>query len=106
MHPFLSDIMSISPTSLRPSSVTLPVKVYVPYVLTLMHTDSSATANDDATGTLVEVMGGWAAQVRWQRAGGHGFPVNVPLTPEAIISKWSVVTNFSVYCEPHLPDAL
>jgi hypothetical protein len=42
-------------------------------------------------------MGGWAAQVRWQRAGGHGFPVNVPLTPEAIISKWHIITNFSQY---------
>lgn len=41
-------------------------------------------------------MGGWAAQVRWQRAGGHGFPVSAPLTPEAIISKWNVITNFGM----------
>ena len=39
-------------------------------------------------------MGGWAAQTRWQKAGGHGFPVNKPLTPEAILSKWDVITNF------------
>lgn len=39
-------------------------------------------------------MGGWAAQTRWQKAGGHGFPVNQTLTPEAILSKWDVITNF------------
>jgi hypothetical protein len=39
-------------------------------------------------------MGGWAAQTRWQRAGGHGFPTKTPLTPEGIISKWNVITNF------------
>lgn len=39
-------------------------------------------------------MGGWAAQTRWQKAGGHGFPVNQTLTPEAILSKWDVITSF------------
>lgn len=42
-------------------------------------------------------MGGWAAQTRWQKAGGHGFPVNQPLTPEAILSKWNVITNFGKF---------
>ncbi|KDQ57173.1 hypothetical protein JAAARDRAFT_286217 [Jaapia argillacea MUCL 33604] len=54
----------------------------------------SSQANEETTGCLFEIMGGWAAQTRWQRAGGHGFPVNKPLTPEAIISKWNVITNF------------
>jgi multifunctional beta-oxidation protein len=39
-------------------------------------------------------MGGWAAQTRWQRAGGHGFPVN-KLSPEAVVEKWGAITNFS-----------
>ncbi|KAI0075244.1 putative multifunctional beta-oxidation protein [Panus rudis PR-1116 ss-1] len=54
----------------------------------------SSEANTETTGKLFEIMGGWAAQTRWQRAGGHGFPINKPLTPEAIISKWNVITNF------------
>lgn len=39
-------------------------------------------------------MGGWAAETRWQRTGGHGFPTNVPLTPEHVLSQWDVFTNF------------
>ncbi|KAG9074843.1 hypothetical protein FS749_013540, partial [Ceratobasidium sp. UAMH 11750] len=50
--------------------------------------------NDDTNGALFEVTGGWAAQTRWQRAGGHGFPQNKPLTPEDVLSKWNVITNF------------
>ncbi|CAE6462285.1 unnamed protein product [Rhizoctonia solani] len=50
--------------------------------------------NEETTGALFEVTGGWAAQTRWQRAGGHGFPQNKELTPEAVISKWKVITNF------------
>ncbi|KAJ1307684.1 hypothetical protein OPQ81_001775 [Rhizoctonia solani] len=51
-------------------------------------------SNEDTTGALFEVTGGWAAQTRWQRAGGHGFPQDKELTPEAVISKWNVITNF------------
>lgn len=54
----------------------------------------SSEANEETTGSLFEIMGGWAAQTRWQRAGGHGFPVNKTLTPEAILSKWSIISNF------------
>ncbi|KAF8604539.1 multifunctional beta-oxidation protein [Ceratobasidium sp. AG-I] len=54
----------------------------------------ASQSNEDTTGALFEVTGGWAAQTRWQRAGGHGFPQNKPLTPEDILSKWSVITNF------------
>ena len=43
---------------------------------------------------MFEVSGGWAAQTRWERAGGYGFPVNKPLLPEAIIKKWNIITNF------------
>ncbi|KAG9088940.1 hypothetical protein FRC06_001773 [Ceratobasidium sp. 370] len=50
--------------------------------------------NEDTNGALFEVTGGWAAQTRWQRAGGYGFPQNKPLTPEDVLSKWDVITNF------------
>ncbi|KAI9461601.1 peroxisomal hydratase-dehydrogenase-epimerase [Lactarius psammicola] len=51
--------------------------------------------NEQTTGSLFEVSGGWAAQTRWQQAGGHGFPVNKALSPEDVISKWHIITNFN-----------
>lgn len=51
-------------------------------------------ANEETTGALFEISGGWAAQTRWQRAGGHGFPVNRQLTPEDVASKWKIISNF------------
>ncbi|KAH9964369.1 peroxisomal hydratase-dehydrogenase-epimerase [Lactifluus volemus] len=50
--------------------------------------------NTETTGSLYEVSGGWAAQTRWQQAGGHGFPVNTALSPEDVIAKWQAITNF------------
>lgn len=50
--------------------------------------------NEETSGKLYEIMGGWAAQTRWQRSGGHGFPVNKTLTPEDVISKWDIISNF------------
>ncbi|KIY51787.1 NAD(P)-binding protein [Fistulina hepatica ATCC 64428] len=54
----------------------------------------SSSANQSTSGTLFEVSGGWAAQTRWQRAGGHGFPTKTALEPEHIVAKWGVITNF------------
>jgi multifunctional beta-oxidation protein len=54
----------------------------------------TSEANTETTGQLFEISGGWAAQTRWQRAGGYGFPTNRVLTPEDVISKWDVFTNF------------
>ncbi|KAG6887915.1 hypothetical protein C0995_011623 [Termitomyces sp. Mi166 len=54
----------------------------------------SSADNTDTTASLFEVLGGWAAQTRWQRAGGHGFPTNRPYTPEELVAKWGVITNF------------
>ncbi|PNS16318.1 Peroxisomal hydratase-dehydrogenase-epimerase [Sphaceloma murrayae] len=48
----------------------------------------------EPTGKLYEVGSGWFAQTRWQRTGGHGFPVDVPLTPEAVKGQWARITNF------------
>ena len=31
---------------------------------------------------------------RWQRTGGHGFPVDVKLTPEAVLEQWEKINNF------------
>jgi multifunctional beta-oxidation protein len=48
----------------------------------------------DPTGKLYEVGSGWQARTRWQRSGGHGFPVDVKLTPEAVLGQWDRITNF------------
>jgi len=54
----------------------------------------TSEANEQTSGALFEISGGWAAQTRWQRAGGHGFPSDKALTPEDVLSKWGVITNF------------
>ncbi|GBE87805.1 Peroxisomal hydratase-dehydrogenase-epimerase [Sparassis crispa] len=54
----------------------------------------SSEANE-TTGGLFQIAAGWVAQIRWQRAGGHGFSTNQPLTPETIISKWGMLTDFT-----------
>lgn len=46
------------------------------------------------TGGLFEVGSGWHARTRWQRSGGHGFPVDVKLTPEAVSKVWMNIINF------------
>ena len=46
------------------------------------------------TGGLYEMGSGWFAATRWQRTGGHGFPVDVKLTPEAVLQNWERITNF------------
>ena len=61
----------------------------------LLETDfSDFTENKDTTGSLFEILGGWAAQIRWQRAGGYGFPIKTFPTPEDIVSKWANITKF------------
>ncbi|KAG6917014.1 hypothetical protein DXG01_004279 [Tephrocybe rancida] len=54
----------------------------------------SSADNTETSGSLFEVLGGWAAQTRWQRAGGYGFPTNKPYTPEDIVAKWDIITKF------------
>lgn len=51
-------------------------------------------ANEETSGGLFEVSGGWAGQTRWQRSFGHAFSNKKELTPEAIISKWDKITGF------------
>lgn len=46
------------------------------------------------TGGLYEVGSGWVGQTRWQRTGGHGFPVDIPLTPEEVVKHWKDIVTF------------
>ncbi|CAM1511323.1 Fc.00g088360.m01.CDS01 [Cosmosporella sp. VM-42] len=48
----------------------------------------------DPTGGLYEVGSGWCGQTRWQRTGGHGFPVDVKLVPEEVVKNWKDIVNF------------
>lgn len=64
------------------------------YVAPLVVLLCSDKVPEPATGRLFEVGSGWAAETRWQRSGGYGFPVDVQLTPEEVKSKWSTILNF------------
>ncbi|OIW28375.1 NAD(P)-binding protein [Coniochaeta ligniaria NRRL 30616] len=61
-----------------------------PVVLAL----SSDKVPKKPTGGLYEVGSGWVGQTRWQRTGGHGFPVDVPLTPEEVAKHWKDIVTF------------
>ncbi|RMZ76692.1 hypothetical protein DV738_g4854, partial [Chaetothyriales sp. CBS 135597] len=64
------------------------------YVAPLVLLLTSDKVPDPPTGLLFEVGSGWQARTRWQRSGGHGFPVDVPLTPEAVRDQWAKIINF------------
>lgn len=63
---------------------------YVAPLVALLCSDDAP----DQTGRLYEVGCGWQGQTRWQRSGGHGFPVDVTLTPEHVASQLEKIVNF------------
>lgn len=64
------------------------------YIAPLVIALSSDLVPKPGTGGLYEVGSGWAAQTRWQRTGGNGFPVDVQLTPEHVRDAWQKIVNF------------
>ncbi len=64
------------------------------YIAPLVLALSSDKVPKNPTGGLYEVGSGWVGQTRWQRTGGHGFPVDVPLTPEEVVRQWKDIVTF------------
>lgn len=64
------------------------------YIAPLVVALSSDKVPKPPTGGLFEVGSGWVGKTRWQRTGGHGFPVDTPLTPEAVLKEWKRITDF------------
>ena len=64
------------------------------YIAPLVLALSSDKVPKNPTGALYEVGSGWVGQTRWQRTGGHGFPVDVPLTPEEVVKNWKDIITF------------
>lgn len=64
------------------------------YVAPLVALLCSDKVPDPPTGGLFEVGSGWFGRTRWQRSGGHGFPIDVKLTPEHVLGAWKDIINF------------
>ena len=64
------------------------------YIAPLVLALCSDKVPDKPTGRLYEVGSGWAGATRWQRSGGHSFPVDVPLTPEELVRHWGDIAAF------------
>ncbi|RSM06735.1 Peroxisomal hydratase-dehydrogenase-epimerase [Fusarium oligoseptatum] len=47
-----------------------------------------------ATGQIFESGCGWQGRIRWQRTGGHDFPLDNSFTPEEVSQHWKSIVNF------------
>lgn len=64
------------------------------YVAPLVVLLSSDLVPGEGTKELYECGSGWFSNTRWQRSGGHGFPINQSLTPEKVAAHWKQITDF------------
>ncbi|OQD73715.1 hypothetical protein PENDEC_c014G02056 [Penicillium decumbens] len=75
------------------------------YVAPLVVLLCSDAAPEPSTKGLFECGSGWFGRTRWQRSGGHGFPVDVKLTPEEVVAKWKQIVDFDDGRADHPEDA-
>ncbi|KAL3462730.1 hypothetical protein BJX64DRAFT_288190 [Aspergillus heterothallicus] len=79
--------------SIMPEEVVQAFKPdYVAPLVVLLCSDK--TPEPYSTKGLFECGSGWFGSTRWQRSGGHGFPVDVKLTPEAVVKELPKIVNF------------
>ncbi|CZR62534.1 probable multifunctional beta-oxidation protein [Phialocephala subalpina] len=64
------------------------------YIAPLVVALCSDKVPEPATGNLYEVGSGWQGRTRWQRSGGHAFPIDEKLTPEAVLGQWKKINDF------------
>lgn len=62
----------------------------VPLVAVLCH-----SSNEDETGSIFEVGGGYVAKIRWERTQGALLRADESFTPGALLQKWKDVADFS-----------
>ena len=75
------------------------------YVAPLVAALCSDKVPQPPTGQLFEVGSGWQARTRWQRSGGVGFPIDVPLTPEVVAANLAKIVNFDDGRADHPEDS-
>ncbi|KAM5468225.1 bifunctional hydroxyacyl-CoA dehydrogenase/enoyl-CoA hydratase fox2 [Microsporum audouinii] len=61
---------------------------------------------EPATKGLYECGSGWTGKTRWQRSGGHGFPVDIELTVEDVAKAWPKIVDFDDGRADHPDDTL
>ncbi len=54
----------------------------------------------EATGKLIEVGGGWFAEVAWERSAGVGLGFRNAVSPEMVRDNWSKITDLSAPSHP------
>ncbi|CRG91247.1 hypothetical protein PISL3812_08295 [Talaromyces islandicus] len=89
--------------SIMPEEV---VQAFKPeYVAPLVVALSSDAVPGSGTKGLYEVGSGWFGSTRWQRSGGHGFPIDIKLTPEAVAAQWKKIIDFDDGRADHPEDS-
>ena len=74
------------------------------YVSSMVVALCSDDAPTPATGSVFECGSGWQGRLRWQRSGGHSFPVGTDITPELVLGVWDDIVSFRNVDFPSTPD--
>lgn len=81
---------AMTATIMPPEMVQAFKPEYVAPIVVALASDKCPTP----TGGLYEVGSGWFGKTRWQRAGGHQFPITKIASPEEVQGQWKRITDF------------